>query len=170
MHSRTQEKKIVGLERGPLCLVSTTEKLPGRNSSDSGLEIREYGRRDLSRWPRGILYPQKLSLASLTSGGRSVGIVRLRTEAMEVFLKILRSVQWGGKEAEKWLRHVFVWTTARYISSRNSSWRRSRHLCFLSLSLLQYYSNLKMEAICPVKSWLLSTNYMGSYPRWQNSS
>jgi hypothetical protein len=25
---------------------------------DSGLEIREYGRRDTSRWPRGTLYPQ----------------------------------------------------------------------------------------------------------------
>jgi hypothetical protein len=36
----------VGLERGPLCLVSTTEELLGRNSSGSGLENREYGRRD----------------------------------------------------------------------------------------------------------------------------
>jgi hypothetical protein len=31
----------------------------------SGLEIREYGRRDPSRWPRGTLYPQKLALTSL---------------------------------------------------------------------------------------------------------
>jgi hypothetical protein len=36
----------VGLERGPLSLVSTTEELLGRNSSASGLETREYGRRD----------------------------------------------------------------------------------------------------------------------------
>jgi hypothetical protein len=36
----------VGLERGPLSLVSTTEELLGRNSSGSGLESREYGRRD----------------------------------------------------------------------------------------------------------------------------
>jgi hypothetical protein len=35
----------VGLERGPLSLVSTTEELHGRNSSGSGLEIQEYGRR-----------------------------------------------------------------------------------------------------------------------------
>jgi hypothetical protein len=34
----------VGLERGSLRLVSTTEELLGRNSSGSGLEIREYGR------------------------------------------------------------------------------------------------------------------------------
>jgi hypothetical protein len=44
-----QEKKVVGLERGPLSLVSTTEELFGRNSSGSGLESREYGRRDSSR-------------------------------------------------------------------------------------------------------------------------
>jgi hypothetical protein len=34
--------------------------LLGRNSSISGLEIREYGRRDPSRWPRGTLYAQKV--------------------------------------------------------------------------------------------------------------
>jgi hypothetical protein len=65
----------MGLERGPLSLVSTTEELLGRKSSGSGLEIREYGRRDPSRYPRGTFYPQKLALASPTSGGRSVGIV-----------------------------------------------------------------------------------------------
>jgi hypothetical protein len=35
----------VGLERGSLSLVSTIEELLGRKSSDSCLEIREYGRR-----------------------------------------------------------------------------------------------------------------------------
>jgi hypothetical protein len=53
-----------------------------RRSVLSGLENREYGRRDLSRW-RDTLYPQKLALTSPTSGGRSFGIVRLRTQAME---------------------------------------------------------------------------------------
>jgi hypothetical protein len=71
----------VGLERGPLSLVSTTEELLGRESSASGLEIREYGRRDPSRWPRGTLYPQKLTLISPTNGGCSVGIVRSLTQA-----------------------------------------------------------------------------------------
>jgi hypothetical protein len=52
----------------------------------SGLENREYGRRDLSRWPRGILYPQKLALTSPTSGGLSVGKVRSRTQATEFSL------------------------------------------------------------------------------------
>jgi hypothetical protein len=39
----------VGLERGPLSLVSTIEELLARKSSGSGLEIRDYGRRDPSR-------------------------------------------------------------------------------------------------------------------------
>jgi hypothetical protein len=39
----------VGLERGPLSLVSTTEELLGRKSSGSCLESREYGHRDPSR-------------------------------------------------------------------------------------------------------------------------
>jgi hypothetical protein len=51
----------------------------------TGLENRDYGRRDSSRWPRGTFYSQKLALTSLTSGGRSVGIVRLRTQATEFF-------------------------------------------------------------------------------------
>jgi hypothetical protein len=44
---------------------------------------REYGRRDPSHWPRDILYPQKLALTSPTIGGRSVCIVRPRTQATE---------------------------------------------------------------------------------------
>jgi hypothetical protein len=39
--------------------------------------------RDPSRLPRGTLYPHKLAMTSPTSGGRSVGIVRLRTQTME---------------------------------------------------------------------------------------
>jgi hypothetical protein len=39
----------VGLERGPLSLVSTTEELLGRKSRGSGLEMREYCHRDPSR-------------------------------------------------------------------------------------------------------------------------
>jgi hypothetical protein len=41
--------EVVGLEQGPLSLESTIEELFGRNSSGSGLEIREYGRRDPRR-------------------------------------------------------------------------------------------------------------------------
>jgi hypothetical protein len=67
--------EVVGLERGPLSLVSTTEEILGRKSSGSGLESRKYSSRDPSRCPRSILYPQKLALTSPTSGGHPVGIV-----------------------------------------------------------------------------------------------
>jgi hypothetical protein len=36
----------VGLERGPLSLVGKTEELLERKSNSSGLESREYGRKD----------------------------------------------------------------------------------------------------------------------------
>jgi hypothetical protein len=61
--------------------MSTTEELFGRNSSGSGLESREYGRRE-SRWPRGTLYPQKVG-TNLADKRRSLG--RLRTEATESY-------------------------------------------------------------------------------------
>jgi hypothetical protein len=60
----------VGVDWGPLSLVSTTEELLGRKSSSSSQENREYD-------------PQKLALTSLTSGSRSVGIVRSRTKATD---------------------------------------------------------------------------------------
>jgi hypothetical protein len=46
----------------------------------SGQENRINDRGDSLQWPRDTLYPQKLALTSPTSGGRSVGIVRLRTK------------------------------------------------------------------------------------------
>jgi hypothetical protein len=49
----------------------------------SGLDSRDYGRGDPLRRARGTLYPQKLALTSPTSDGRSVGIVRSRTQATE---------------------------------------------------------------------------------------
>jgi hypothetical protein len=76
----------VGLERGPLSLVSTIEELLGRNNSDFGLENREYGRGDPLRGPRDTIYPSNLALTSPTSGGRSTGIVRLRTKATKFIL------------------------------------------------------------------------------------
>jgi hypothetical protein len=79
--------EVMGLERGPLSLVSTTEELLGRNSTGSCLETLEYGRVDPLRWPRDTLYPQKLALTMPTSGGRLVVIVRSRTKATE-FLSV----------------------------------------------------------------------------------
>jgi hypothetical protein len=78
----------VGLGRGPLSLLNITEELLERNSSSSGLEIREYGRRDPLRSPSDILYPQKLAVTLQTSGDHSVGIVRSRTKATEFVLLV----------------------------------------------------------------------------------
>jgi hypothetical protein len=67
------------LERGPISLVmSTIEELLERKSSSSGLESREYGRKDPSRWPHGTPLSAK-------GGCRSVGIIRSRTQATEFF-------------------------------------------------------------------------------------
>jgi hypothetical protein len=55
------------------------------NLSFFGLESRECGSKDPLRWPR---YPQKLALTSLSGGGRSVGIVRSRTQATSFFVLI----------------------------------------------------------------------------------
>jgi hypothetical protein len=72
--------EVVVLERCPLNFVSTIELLKIKNSGIC-LEIRDYGRRGPSRWSRGTFYQQKLALTLSPSGGRSVGIVRLRTHA-----------------------------------------------------------------------------------------
>jgi hypothetical protein len=58
----------VGLELGPLSLVSTFEELPGRNSGGSGLERQEYGRGDPLLRPRDTIHLQKLALTSPTNG------------------------------------------------------------------------------------------------------
>jgi hypothetical protein len=72
----------VGLERGPLSLVSTIEELLERNISGSGLESREYGRRgSAALTTRHSSIRKKLALISPISGGRSVCIVRSRTQA-----------------------------------------------------------------------------------------
>jgi hypothetical protein len=59
--------EVMGMEQGPLSLVSTAEELLEREGSGSGLENLKYGRRDPSRWPHDTLYPQKLALTSATT-------------------------------------------------------------------------------------------------------
>jgi hypothetical protein len=81
--------EVMGPERGPLSLVSTIEELLGRKNSGSGLERREYDHGGPLHWPCDTPYSQKLILTSPTSGGRSVGIVRSRSEDTELFLLLL---------------------------------------------------------------------------------
>jgi hypothetical protein len=77
--------KVVGLERGPLSLMSTIEELLGRKSGGFSLDNREYDRVGPSALTTRHIYPQKLVLTSPTSGGCSVGIARTWTNAMEFF-------------------------------------------------------------------------------------
>jgi hypothetical protein len=62
----------VGLERGPLILVSKIEELLERKSSGFGLESREYGRRDPPRRSRDTLIPAKVG-TNFADKRRSLG-------------------------------------------------------------------------------------------------
>jgi hypothetical protein len=64
--------QIVGLERGPLSFVSTIEGKLGKKGSGSGLESREYGRRDPSRWPRDTPLSAKVGI-NFVGKRRSLG-------------------------------------------------------------------------------------------------
>jgi hypothetical protein len=79
--------ELVGLDRGPLSLVNTTEELLERKSSRSSVENREYslGIRHADHVSPSIR--KKLQLSAPTSGGRSVGIVHSPTQATEFSLK-----------------------------------------------------------------------------------
>jgi hypothetical protein len=76
----------VGLERGPLNLVSTTEELLERKSSGSGTENRDYSpwifRADYAT----PLYPQDSALTSPTRCGRLASIVCSQTKGTELLL------------------------------------------------------------------------------------
>jgi hypothetical protein len=66
--------------------VSTIEELLGRKCRGSGLERREHGRRDPSSWPPNTLYTAKVGIKFTDKRGRSVGIIRSRTQATEFSL------------------------------------------------------------------------------------
>jgi hypothetical protein len=76
-------KKVVGLERGPLSLVSTTEELVDRKVAAPvyKTENTAVGTRHADHVAPS--FRKKLAITSPTSGGRSVGIVRSRTQTME---------------------------------------------------------------------------------------
>jgi hypothetical protein len=82
--SGTTKKKVVGLEGDPLSLVSTTEELLDRkvaapvyktDNTAVGIRYADHVAPSIRK--------RKLAITSPTSGGRSVGIVRSRTQNME---------------------------------------------------------------------------------------
>jgi hypothetical protein len=79
----------VGLERGPLSLVSATAELLGRNSSGSGTENRRKRPQGSVKLTKQHPLSASLALTSPTSGGHSVSILRSRHKATEISLVFL---------------------------------------------------------------------------------
>ena len=76
---------VVGLERGPLSLVRSIEELLEWKKSSGSRSRKQRLMAVGTRCADHVspLYPQKLALTSPTGGGRSVGIVRVRTKVTE---------------------------------------------------------------------------------------
>jgi hypothetical protein len=131
----------VGLERGLLSLVSTTEELLGRKCSGSGLESREYGRRDPLCLPRNILNPQKLALTSSSSGGPSVGIVPSQNQATVFFLVVISPAMSEFNARESVYR----------------SWNcPPRHTYVTYVPIKECRSNRCGIRLCPISLWNVS--------------
>jgi hypothetical protein len=79
----------VGLKRSLLSLVSTIEELLGRKSSCSGPENWYYCRRGLIALTTRHPLSAKVGTSFVDSCGRSVGVVRLRTNVTELLLLLL---------------------------------------------------------------------------------
>jgi hypothetical protein len=82
----TRTKQEVGLERGPLSLVSTTEELLDRKVTALVYKTENTAVRIRHAHHVVPSIRKKLEITSPTSGGRSVGIVRSRTQTMEFSL------------------------------------------------------------------------------------
>jgi hypothetical protein len=86
----------VGLERGPLSLVSVTEELLEWKNSGSGSRKSGLMAVGIRRADHATHYPQMLALTSPTSGGRSVGMVRLLTKTTEFTVHVTHMIILAG--------------------------------------------------------------------------
>jgi hypothetical protein len=123
--------------------VSTILELLERKSSSSGLESREYCRRDSSRWPHGTLYQQTLALTLLTSCGRSVGIVRSRTQITEFSFFSFSLWSWAQPYSLRY-RHI---TTGRCHRPRNGN-----KFNYKSNEHFRHCTALNMNWLCGIKT------------------
>jgi hypothetical protein len=96
----TTRKNLVGLEWGPLSLMSTTEELLDRKVAAPVYKTENMAVRIRHADHVAPSIRKMLEITSPTSGGRSVGIVRSRTQTMEFF--------WEGE----WMRLSPLGTSA----------------------------------------------------------
>jgi hypothetical protein len=108
--------EVVGLERGPLSLVSTTEELLGRKNSGSCLESRGYGHREPPRWPRDTLYPQRVG-TNFADKRQSLGQYSL-----------FRELKPRSFLVELWGLSLYEWTAETF-----------EHVCDLICDKMNYY-------------------------------
>ena len=100
---------VVGLERGPLCLVrlnwgATWIRFRKKRLTAVGTRCANHVT---------TLYPQKLALTSPTGGGRSVGMVRSRTKATEF------SETWSLKRREERKLRVCLHQRKLFVATKN---------------------------------------------------
>jgi hypothetical protein len=91
----------VGLEWGPLSPCEDKLGATWKKSSGSGLENRLTTVRDPTRWPRDIPLSAKVG-----TGGRSVGIVRLRTKGHVVCLFLFVVIRSIGERSRHFMQHL----------------------------------------------------------------
>jgi hypothetical protein len=118
---------VVGLEWGPLKLVSTIHDILER-SSGSGLENRNYDSWDPSRWSHDNFYRQKLALTLPTCCGRSAA--RSRTKATELVN--------GFRVATLQLNSKLLYGNSNLLNYLNYTNRKST-LCFCKENSTHYF-------------------------------
>jgi hypothetical protein len=104
-------REVVGLERGPLSLVSTTEELLGRKSSGSCLENRDYGHGDPLHWPRNALCLQNVA-TNFTEKRLSLGRYSSLTDWGHRLHKCILYWRWRAE-------HLYIWS---YYIALNATW------------------------------------------------